>query len=75
MRAGIMVKIICYEKGTVNVSLERAVEVCEDGEILICDLDGEGHTYPLNASECDIYVEDRKIWDKSLGVITPKFVG
>ena len=70
-----MVKIICYEKGTVNVSLERAVEVCEDGEILLCDLDGEGHTYPLNAKKCDIYVEDRKIWDKSLGLITPKFVG
>lgn len=68
MRAGIMVKIICAKKGTVNVSLERAVEVCEDGEILLCDLDGEGHTYPVNASECNIYVEGEKIWDKDLGI-------
>lgn len=71
MRAGIMVKIICAKKSTVSVSLERAVEVCENGEILLCDLDGEGHTYPLNANECNIYVEDKKIWDKALGLILP----
>lgn len=68
MRAGIMVKIICAKKNTVSVSLERAVEVSEDGEILLCDLDGEGHTYPLNADECEIYVEGEKIWDNVFGL-------
>ncbi len=72
MRAGIMVKIICAKKGTASVSLERAVEVCEDGEILLCDLDGEGHTYPLKANECTIYVEDKIIWDKD-HLIMPKY--